>query len=175
MNNQRQFLQQSLSLKNLSSIFALYFYSLGSLILGYSVYLIYTINSANTPSNWVGETLFWGLIIFFLSIFILFLPSEFFNKTTIQNGNFNEMVVNIVGTIFISLLFLVVFQSLIQPTNLIIADLKFISRSVSFAGFIVIPITFFAIHNISKRYNFFNKYAFPTLLIVWIMSSQLFL
>ena len=174
MNNQRQFLQQSLSLKNLSSIFALYFYSLGSLILGYSVYLIYTINSENTPSNWVGETLFWGLIIFFISIFILFLPSEFFNKTTIQNGNFNEMVINIVGTIFISLLFLVVFQSLIQPTNLIIADLKFISRSVSFAGFIVIPITFFAIHNISKRYNFFNKYEIPTFIIFCIMSSQLF-
>ena len=46
------------------------------------------------------------IIIFFLSIFILFLPSEFFNKTAIQNGNFNDMVVNIVGTIFISLIFL---------------------------------------------------------------------
>ena len=80
MNNQRQFLQQSFNLTNFSSIVAMYFYSLGSMLLGYSVYLIYTLNSVDSPTSWVGESLFWGVIVFFLSIFILFLPVEFFNN-----------------------------------------------------------------------------------------------
>jgi len=96
MNNQRRFLQQSFNLTNLSSIFALYFYSLGSMFLGYAVYLIYTLNSVDSPTNWVGESLFWGVIVFFLSIFILFLPVEFFNKSRIQNSGFNQMIVNII-------------------------------------------------------------------------------
>ena len=77
MNNQRQFFQQSFGLKNFSPILALYFYSLGSLFLGYSVFLIYTINSENSPTSWAGESLFWGVIVFFVAIFVLFLPVEF--------------------------------------------------------------------------------------------------
>ena len=77
MNNQRQFLQQSFNLTNLSSIFALYFYSLGSMFLGYSVYLIYTLNSVDSPTSWVGESLFLGSNCFFLSIFILFYQLNF--------------------------------------------------------------------------------------------------
>ena len=108
----------------MSSIFALYFYSLGSLFLGYSVYLIYTLNSENSPTSWAGESLFWGLIVFFIAIFVLFLPVEFFSKSRVQNAGFNEMIVNIVGIIFISLLFLLIFQTLIQVENKVISDLK---------------------------------------------------
>lgn len=175
MNNQRQFLQQSFNLTNLSSIFALYFYSLGSMFLGYSVYLIYTLNSADSPTSWVGESLFWGVIVFFLSIFILFLPVEFFNKTRIQNSGFNQMIVNIVGIIFVSLLFLVLFQSLVRFESQIISDLKFITRSVSFSGFIVMPITLFILNNISSRFRTSETYGFSILLLVWILSSQIFL
>ena len=175
MNNQRQFLQQSFNLTNLSSIFALYFYSLGSMFLGYSVYLIYTLNSVDSPTSWVGESLFWGVIVFFLSIFILFLPVEFFNKTRIQNSGFNQMIVNIVGIIFVSLLFLVLFQSLVRFESQIISDLKFITRSVSFSGFIVMPITLFILNNISSRFRTSETYGFSILLLVWILSSQIFL
>tara|TARA_B100000927_G_scaffold241804_1_gene203377 strand:- start:6 stop:533 length:528 start_codon:yes stop_codon:yes gene_type:complete len=175
MNNQRQFLQQSLSIKNLSSIFALYFYSLGSLFLGYSVYLIYTLNSENSPTSWAGESLFWGLIVFFIAIFVLFLPVEFFSKSRVQNAGFNEMIVNILGIIFISLLFLLIFQTLIQVENKVISDLKFITRSVSFSGFIVMPITLFVLNNVSRKFKTIDNYGFAMLLFVWILSSQLFL
>ena len=175
MNNQRHFLQQSFNLTNLSSILALYFYSLGSMFLGYSVYLIYTLNSADSPTSWVGESLFWGVIVFFLSIFILFLPVEFFNKSRIQNSGFNQMIVNIVGIISVSLLFLILFQSLVRIESQIISDLKFITRSVSFSGFIVMPITLFILNNISSRFRTSETYGFSILLLVWILSSQIFL
>ena len=85
------------------------------------------------------------------------------------------MIVNIVGIIFVSLLFLVLFQSLVRLESQIISDLKFITRSVSFSGFIVMPITLFILNNISSRFRTSETYGFSILLLVWILSSQIFL
>ena len=80
------------SFKNISSIASLYFYTLGTLILGFSAYLlISTINGTNQLTNWSGQSLFWTLIIFFAAIFILFLPVEFFNSIQLSNSSFNTM------------------------------------------------------------------------------------
>ncbi len=175
MNNQRFLNQQSFNFKNMSSILALYFYALGTLFLGYATYLLYTSNSEQSPTSWVGESMFWGLIVFFIAIFILFLPVEFFNKTKIYNSGFNEMIVNILIIIFTSLIFLIIFQSLIQANNQVLSDIKTISRSISFSGFIVMPITIFILNNFVKRFNFVESYTFSFLLLVWIFSAQLFL
>jgi len=175
MNNQRQFFQQSFGLKNFSPILALYFYSLGSLFLGYSVFLIYTINSENSPTSWAGESLFWSVIVFFVAVFVLFLPVEFFSKSSVQNSGFNEMIINIVGIISISLIFLILFQTVVQIESTIISDLKFITRSVSFSGFIVMPISLFILNSINSRFKALDSYGFSVLLLIWILSSQIFL
>jgi len=50
-----------------------------------------------------------------------------------------------------------------------------ISRSVSFSGFITIPIMFFAIHNLGKNFEILNKYSYSFVLLIWLLSNQIFL
>ena len=67
--------------KNFLSIFGLYLFSLGAVLLGYSLYLLLE-SIGGTERNiisWTGQGLFWFLILFLTSIFILFLPVEFLN------------------------------------------------------------------------------------------------
>ena len=59
-----------LSSKKLTSILSLYFYTLGTLVLGFSSYLlISTINGSNDLATWSGQSLFWTMITFFAAIF----------------------------------------------------------------------------------------------------------
>ena len=68
--------------KNIKSILSMYLYTLGTLFLGFSIYLFISLNDENNSFvTWSGEGLFWSLIIFLVSLFILFLPTEFFNST----------------------------------------------------------------------------------------------
>ncbi|GIR20545.1 hypothetical protein CM15mP35_08060 [bacterium] len=59
--------------------------------------------------------------------------------------------------------------------NLILTELKAITRSVSFSGFIVVPFALFVLQNFSNRFQITKKYSFSIVLIIWIISSQFFL
>ena len=63
------------SFKNILSIASLYFYTLGTLILGFSSYLLFsTINGTNQLTNWSGQSLFWTLIVFFAAVKLALFP-----------------------------------------------------------------------------------------------------
>ena len=114
-------------------------------------------NDNNSVTSWTGQTLFWALIIFFLSLFILFLPIEFLNSTNLNNSSFNELVSNVIIVIGISLFFLATSQFFINADSLVINELKIIIRSVSFSGFIAIPLFLFILQSIGSKVNFFSK------------------
>tara|TARA_B100001113_G_scaffold51487_1_gene37574 strand:- start:40 stop:609 length:570 start_codon:yes stop_codon:yes gene_type:complete len=164
------------SFKNILSIASLYFYTLGTLILGFSSYLLFsTINGTNQLTNWSGQSLFWTLIVFFAAIFILFLPVEFFNSIKLSNSSFNDLIANVIMVISFSLFFLLVFQTGLGNDNLILIELKAITRSVSFSGFIVVPFVLFILQNFSNRFQMLKKFSFSIVLLTWIISSQFFL
>ncbi len=68
--------------QNLFCMLGLYFFSLGSSILGYSAYLFLESFGLVQQKiiSWNGQGLFWFLILFCISIFILFIPIEFLNS-----------------------------------------------------------------------------------------------
>lgn len=175
MNNQKINLRYLINFDNISSVISLYFYSLGTVMLGFSLYLFYSINIPSDQFSWIGDTLFWAFIILFSSIFLLFIPVEFLNKTTIRNVTFNDLVVNISTTILTSLIFLIIFQIFINYDSKIINEVKYITRSISFSGFIVMPLVYFVHNNLSKRFILLEKLSFSFFLGSWIISAQFFL
>ena len=100
---------------------------------------------------------------------------EFFRQYSIVNRSFNELLTNIVTVIVLSLLFLVLSQLVLSNENIILYEYQMISRSVSFSGFITIPIMFFAIHNLGNNFEILNKYSYSFVLLIWLLSNQIFL
>ncbi len=130
--------------KNIKSILSMYLYTLGTLFLGFSIYLFISLNDENNSFvTWSGEGLFWSLIIFLVSLFVLFLPTEFFNSTFLSNSSFKDLLSNTITVISFSLFFLIINQILINSNNIVVNQLQQIIRSVSFSGFITIPICLF--------------------------------
>ena len=125
------------------------------------------------PKN--GQGLFWVLILFFLSLFLLFIPVEFLNIFKLYNSSFRDLVSNILYVILFSLTSLIFFQIVLSAESQILSDLKSIARAVSFSGFIAIPLILFAQHNLRETLPFIEKFSYSLTLIFWILSSQLFL
>lgn len=163
--------------KNFYSILGLYIFSLGSLIGGFSVYLLLESIGAVDQKiiEWNGQGLFWVLILFFLSLFLLFIPVEFLNIFKLYNSSFRDLVSNILYVILFSLTSLIFFQIVLSAESQILSDLKSIARAVSFSGFIAIPLILFAQHNLRETLPFIEKFSYSLTLIFWILSSQLFL
>ena len=160
----------------ISSVVSLYMYTLGSLLMGFSIYLmLQTTNDENTLTTWSGQAMFWSLIIFFLALFVLFFPIEFFNYPVLKNSNFSDLIMNIFTVIFFSAFLLVSTQILIPSDNSILIELKAITRAVSFSGFITIPIVLFILQNFGSKLVFVKNYSFSLVLFTWIISSQLFI
>ena len=134
--------------KNFYSILGLYIFSLGSLVGGFSIYLLLESTGFIDSKiiSWNGQGLFWFLILFFLSIFLLFIPIEFLNVFKLYNSNFKDLVLNILYVILFSLVSLLIFQFLLSADTQILYNLKSIARAVSFSGFIAIPLVLFAQH-----------------------------
>ena len=160
--------------KQLSTILSLYFYTLGSALLGFSLFLLQN-SQENNITSWVGEYLFWFFVVFFSSIFILFLPLEFFNNHYLFNSSFRDLVSNIIYVIFISSVFLLFFQVSIEAVNPVLTEIKAITRASSLAGFIVMPIILYLLNSLSRRFNLLESYIFQILLLSWILSIQVFL
>ena len=130
------------------SIFGLYLFALGTTILGYSIYLLLEslglVDRAVT--TWNAQGLFWFLILFCLALFILFVPVEFLNVFKLYNSTFKDLIVNIILVILTSLLSLIFFQFLLNPSVIPLpANTTFSPEASSLASYIlsmsVIPIS----------------------------------
>ena len=163
--------------KNFFSIFGLYLFSLGAGISGYSLYLLLEVLGRVDRNiiTWNGQGLFWTLILFFLGLFILFIPVEFFSVLRVYNATFKDLILNIIYSIFVSLSFLIIFQYFVSPATLILNDISSIAKAVSFAGFIAIPIILFIQHSLRNKLIFIDKASYGITLNVWMISSQLFI
>ena len=159
------------------TVVSLYCFVFGTALLGFSIYLF--LESSGFVNqvfiSWTGQGLFWSLITLFVSLFILFLPVEFFNEYFIENSSFKNLLTNIVSVIFISLFFLVIFQILLRNQNIFINEYLVIARAVSFSGFIAIPLILFLFHNFGKNILVIKNYSYSLVLIIWIVSTQIFL
>jgi len=167
----------SLNRSQVVSIIGLYCFVLGTSLLGFSVYLFLESSGFVEQAfiNWSGQGLFWSFITLFISLFVLFIPVEFFNEYFIENRSFKNLLTNIVSVIFVSLFFLVVFQVLLRNQNVFITEYLVIARAVSFSGFIAIPLLLFLFHNFGRNLYIINKYSYSLLLTIWIISTQIFL
>ena len=107
------------------AVIGLYCFVLGTSLLGFSIYLFLESSGfvEQTFINWSGQGLFWSFITLFISLFVLFIPVEFFSKYFIENRSFKDLLTNIVSVIFVSLFFLVVFQILLRNQNVFIKPL----------------------------------------------------
>ena len=163
--------------KNFLSIFGLYLFSLGTVFCGYSIYLLLEATGRIERSiiTWSGQGLFWSLILFFIALFILFIPVEFLNVFKIYNSTFKDLIFNIIYSIGISLISLMLFQFFISPDTIIMVDISSIGKSVSFAGFIAVPLILFLQHTLRNSLNFIDRVAYSSTLLVWIISTQIFL
>ncbi len=142
--------------KNFSSIFGLYLFSLGAVLSGYSLYLLLEATERVERSiiTWSGQGLFWSLILFFVALFILFIPVEFLNVFKIYNSTFKDLIFNIIYSIAISMASLVLFQFFINSETLIMNDISSIGKSVSFAGFIAVPLILFLQHTFERVFKY---------------------
>ncbi|MAJ65973.1 MAG: hypothetical protein CMI76_01575 [Candidatus Pelagibacter sp.] len=167
----------SLNRNQVFSVVGLYCFALGTSLLGFSVYLFLESSGfvSQTFISWSGQGLFWSLITFFISIFILFIPVEFLNEYFIENRSFRNLLTNIISVIFVSLFFLVVLQVILRNQNIFINEYLAVARAVSFSGFIAIPLVLFIFHNFGKNLYIINKYSYSLILIIWIFSTQIFL
>ena len=163
--------------KNFYSILGLYIFSLGSLVGGFSIYLLLeSTGFVDTKIiSWNGQGLFWFLILFFVSIFLLFIPIEFLNVFKLYNSNFRDLVSNILYVIVFSLFSLLIFQFFLSSETQILYDLKSIARAVSFSGFIAIPLVLFAQHSLYDSVPFIDRASYGITLIFWVVTAQIFL
>ena len=167
----------SLNRNQVFSVIGLYCFVLGTSLLGFSVYLFLESSGFVSQAfiSWSGQGLFWSLITFFISLFILFIPVEFLNEYFLENRSFKNLLTNIISVIFVSLFFLVVLQILLRNQNVFINEYLAVARAVSFSGFIAIPLVLFIFHNFGKNLYLINKYSYSLILIIWILSTQVFL
>ena len=163
--------------KNFYSILGLYIFSLGSLVGGFSFYLLLESTGFVDSKiiSWNGQGLFWFLILFFVSIFLLFIPIEFLNVFKLYNSNFRDLVSNILYVIVFSLFSLLIFQFFLSSETQILYDLKSIARAVSFSGFIAIPLVLFAQHSLLDSVPFIDRASYGITLIFWVVTAQIFL
>ena len=159
------------------SIFGLYLFSLGTTILGYSIYLL--LESVGivekSVTTWNAQGLFWFLILFCAALFVLFVPVEFLNIYKIYNLTFKDLIINIIFVILTSLLTLIFFQFFLNPTNLIMSDIIDIGKAISFSGFIAIPLILFLQHNLKRSIGFSDNFSYSITYFAWVISSQIFL
>ena len=167
----------NLQKKHVFSIFGLYLFSLGSAFLGYSVYLLMESIGILKQQviTWNAQGLFWFLILFCLSIFILFIPIEFLNIFKIYNVSFRDLIINIIIAIFTTLFFLIVFQFLLDHQSKIVNDVIDIGKAISFSGFITVPLVLFLQHNLIRTINLKDSVSYSIVLFAWVVSSQIFL
>ncbi len=163
--------------KNFFSVFGLYLFSLGTAVLGYSIYILFEAIGIveRSVTTWNAQGLYWFLILFCLSIFVLFIPVEFLNVFKVYNLTFKDLIMNIIFVIILSLMSLIFFQFFLSPTSMILKDLIDIGKAVSFSGFIAIPLILFFQHNLKRTIGISDGFSYSLTYFAWVLSSQIFL
>ena len=128
----------SLNKNQIFPVMGLYCFVLGTSLLGFSIYLFLESSGFVEQAfiNWSGQGLFWSFITLFISLFVLFIPVEFFSDYFIENRSFKNLLTNIVSVIFVSLFFLIVFQVFLRNQNVFVTEYLVIARAVSFLSLI---------------------------------------
>ena len=167
----------TISNENLTPILSLYLLTLASGVLGFSLYLFLESLALVEIKviTWNGQGLIWGLITLLFSLFIGFLPIEFFRSFILKIESFKDLLATIIYSILVSLLFLLLFQFLIPNNSNVLAGVKNIITAVSFSGFIVVPIVLFLSNYFEQKLIFLEKFRFSIVHLFWILSIQLFL
>ena len=122
--------------------------------------------------TWNAQGLFWFLILFCVSLFVLFIPVEFLNIFKIYNSSFRDLITNIIIAIFTSLFFLIFFQFFIDPESKIVSDVIDIGKAVSFSGFIAVPLVLFLQHNLLRTIDLKDSVSYSVDL--FLFSIQIF-
>tara|TARA_Y100000591_G_C21789159_1_gene675573 strand:+ start:898 stop:1431 length:534 start_codon:yes stop_codon:yes gene_type:complete len=177
MQNQKYKNIGFINISQFRSILSLYLFTIGTSLLGFSTYLLLETFGfgSNNMTSWSGQSLFWGLILFLGSLFILFFPIEFLNFFWLVNKTFTELISNILFTILISLLFLVFFQIFIPDSSKLLLEVGDLFKASSFAGFIVVPISLFILNYFCIRSKLVENYGFSLVLFVWIFGTLIFI
>ena len=165
------------STSNIQSIISLYLLTLGSSVLGMAAYLlleVLNITSRTIINNQI-QGFVYLLVCFLISLFILFLPFEFFYSFKVNLNNFRDLVLFIFYSILISLTFFIFFQTIIPQENQVLIELLRVTRAISFSAFIVIPIFTFILSNLISKFKFIGLYTYHLIFIMWLLSVQLFL
>ena len=174
MNNQ---ITISKNLSPLKSILSLYFFTLGTCLLGFSTYLfLESLNITSEPiTSWSGQSWFWSFILFFVALLVIFLPVEFTGSYNLVNSSFRDLIVNVTITILVSLFFLIFFQIVLPNQNAVFLEMISLTRAISFSGFVVLPVVIFILNNLEQKYSKLNRFTFSISLLFWILASQFFL
>ena len=99
-----------------SVILNIYLLTIGSMILGFSLYVGLETLERTTRKyvNWTGEGMLWLFVLLFISIFILFIPSDLLKlKYQIKIDTFTNLIGYVVFTIANSIFF-IFFHHIIQ-------------------------------------------------------------
>ena len=93
-----------------SVILNIYLLTIGSMILGFSAYVGLETLERTTRKyvNWTGEGMLWLFVLLFISIFILFIPSDLLKlKYQIKIETFTNLIGYVVFTISNSIVFII--------------------------------------------------------------------
>ena len=93
-----------------SVILNIYLLTIGSMILGFSLYVGLETLERTTRKyvNWTGEGMLWLFVLLFISIFILFIPSDLLKlKYQIKIETFTNLIGYVVFTISNSIVFII--------------------------------------------------------------------
>ena len=163
--------------RNMFNIFSIFLLSFSSSLLGYSAYLFLEAFSLIEVkySSWSGEALMWALILFFASLFILFIPIELKLIKKDESSDFQNVLGRIVITVILSVLLLFVSSVFFMGNNIILQNIYLILRAFAFSGLVFVNIASFLLWWISDRITIFNTYSLTITGIIWVLGSMLFI
>ena len=162
---------------NMFNIFSIFLLSFASSLLGYSAYLFLEAFALIEIkySSWSGEALMWALILFFASLFILFIPIELKLIKKDESSDFQNVLGRIVITVILSVLLLFVSSVFFIGKNIILQNIYLILRAYAFSGLVFVNIASFLLWWISERVTVFKTYSLTITGIIWVLGSLLFI
>tara|TARA_B100001123_G_scaffold328131_1_gene369179 strand:+ start:334 stop:873 length:540 start_codon:yes stop_codon:yes gene_type:complete len=162
---------------NISNSVAIFLASFSSSLLGYSAYLFLEAFSFvdSKYSSWSGEALMWGFVLFFSSIFILFVPIELNLLGKVRNHDFQTAIGAIVTTVLISIFILSISSVFFSDQNLILSNVSVLLRAYAYSGLVFVNIGIFVLWWFSEKLKFIDRYSNTLVGIVWVLTSIVFI
>ena len=163
--------------KNIFNIVSVFLLSFASSLLGYSGYLFLEAFSLvqTKYSTWSGEALMWGLILFFASLFILFIPVELKLIKKDDATDFQNVIGRILITVVLSIIILFLSSFLFAGRNPIMQNIYLILRAYAFSGLVFVNIGTFIIWWASSKLDLLNRYSFTLTGTIWVLGALVFI